>query len=500
MRSALVGNRGTGSTNASTTAYGGFTLGFNRLANETTEALRQIPVRTPGTFSRMWLLILTNSRGASTYRIRVNGADGNQTVSIAASFTGYAEDLTNTDTVTAGQLVGYRVTTGAGGTAFVDRAAGAAFEASDTTKCVTLMGAGSGGSWNLSTASVTVFAPAGAEGNSTATEADAQYKMMAPAVAANLSVYVSANGRTTTTTIRSRVNGADGNMVISLAGSSAAGQYEDLVNTDALAAGDLLCYSIATGTGAGTLTLYSTKVELASDRYCGFANCGAPINSGATRVAAGGTRYWSLGGSSNAGQTSTEADQQSRAMLDTGALFSQASIYVSTNGVTNTTTVTLRKNGAATAISVSIPGGTPGRFEDTVNTATVTTGESDTFNWQIVAGSGGTDIYVSSYGIRYTMPTPQSVDGALGFTGAIARQTVRSLSGAVGFAGALARARLRAVAGAVSFSGGIARRLGKACAGVLSWAGALVSAGGNVVRAFVVAAATRVGYKRLGSN
>jgi hypothetical protein len=43
--------------------------------------------------------------------------------------------------------------------------------------------------------------------------------------------------------LRTRINGANGNMIITIAAGSAAGTFSDLVNSDTVAAGDLVNYS-----------------------------------------------------------------------------------------------------------------------------------------------------------------------------------------------------------------------------------------------------------------
>jgi hypothetical protein len=67
------------------------------------------------TLSKLGIFISSNTiANTSTWRLRKNQANGNQSVTITASGTGYFEDSTNQDSVVAGDEVCYQLVTGAG--------------------------------------------------------------------------------------------------------------------------------------------------------------------------------------------------------------------------------------------------------------------------------------------------------------------------------------------------------------------------------------------------
>ena len=88
---------------ASTTLY--LVCGVGARVASTTEAGAQVTYRSAGTLSLLYFRVYENSRGSSTFGTRVNGVNGNQSVSIGASTTGEFEDTVNTDSIVAGDEV-----------------------------------------------------------------------------------------------------------------------------------------------------------------------------------------------------------------------------------------------------------------------------------------------------------------------------------------------------------------------------------------------------------
>ena len=238
---------------ASTTTF--YFQVHGELTGDATETKVQRTYRTAGTLSNLYIRITTNDRGASTFRLRKNGADGNQVISIGASITGEFEDTSNTDAIVAGDEVCYSMVTGAGGTTFTLFIPSTVFSATTNTVIVS----GSDGT-TLSAASTTLYMAIAGENRAVATEANAQTEISTGGTLKNLQVNISQNARTTTTTFRSRINGANGNQVISVTAST-TGIFEDTSNTDTVTANDLVCYSSVTGTGTENLVLRLTSSE-----------------------------------------------------------------------------------------------------------------------------------------------------------------------------------------------------------------------------------------------
>lgn len=86
----------------------------------TTESPSQLLIRQAMTLSNLKARVRTNSLSASsTLKLRKNGADGNQVLTIGAGVTGWIEDTTNSDTLADGDLINYQLVTGATGTSIV---------------------------------------------------------------------------------------------------------------------------------------------------------------------------------------------------------------------------------------------------------------------------------------------------------------------------------------------------------------------------------------------
>ncbi len=373
--------------NASTTGYGSLsTTGFPRSANDTVESSHQIIYRTAGILSLFTIVMNTNTRGASTATVRLNGAAGNQSVSIGASATGTFQDTTHTDAVNAGDKVAYQIVTGAGGSTFDDRLTLCLFDPSPLTVSILAYVSLP----NLSTASQTTFygVTGGASGAIT-TESTIQTKLRSPGTLKNFMFSVASNARTTATTANSRVNGANGNLAISV-GASATGFFEDTTNSDALNVGDLIDFAVTTGTGAGTITGGVLKAELVTAD--GSFLLGE--SSSAQTLAANLTRYMPFGAASERDATESLVQQQ--------ALYpfvgSMLQITIAANSLTAASTFSSRKNGAAGNQSISIGSGATGLFEDTVNQDVYAA--SDLLSCQLVTGATGTTITPTAHSMR----------------------------------------------------------------------------------------------------
>ena len=83
----------------------------------TTEADAQLKVMHPCTLSNLTVYSRTNTiTAASTVKLRINGAYGNQVCSIGSSAVGFVVDTTNTDVVQPGDKICLEVVTGGTGT------------------------------------------------------------------------------------------------------------------------------------------------------------------------------------------------------------------------------------------------------------------------------------------------------------------------------------------------------------------------------------------------
>jgi hypothetical protein len=145
------------------------------------------------------------------------------------------------------------------------------------------------------------------------------------------------------------------------------GTFEDTVNSDALASGDLFDARIVAGAGGNNLLMTILSFKLAT-----AANITPIIGAGndLQAVTALG-QYVGVTGSLDS-QTLTEA--RVRYMLRTACTFSNMRAYVTTNTGTSNSVFRLRKNGAFVNEILTVGAGATGSFEDAVNTDVVAAG------------------------------------------------------------------------------------------------------------------------------
>lgn len=359
-------------------------LGCNNRFNddETTEANAQITYRSGGVFSNLSINILTNDRGTSTYRTRKNAGNGSMVVSITG--TGEFEDTVNTDAVTAGEEWNYSMVTGAGGTVFTYRIASVIFNA--TTNSVSRL-VSEFSATNINTASSTLVGPLAGDGITTeTTDSNNGIIYRTAGTLSNLFARVSANARTTTSTIRSRINSANGNLTFSVT-AGATGFFEDTSNSDSVAIGDLVNCAIVTGTGTENMTMRSVAADFTTTNNQFMYSA---ASNGAQTVLVGVTTYYPFAGALRT--STTEADMQAEPnLIFTGSL---AQANITANTVVESSTVRLRINGGNGNQVVSLTGLTTGVFQDTSNVDSIVA--DDLINYSLVTGATGTSLVIRS--------------------------------------------------------------------------------------------------------
>ena len=360
---------------AAATRYAAVGVGGSH--NNATEVQTQITHRVAGTFNLLYAKLLTNTRnGATTIRFRVNGANGNQVLSIGSSTSGEFEDNSNSDTIIATDEVSYSNDVAGSSGSVVVHLLSCVFDASSNTAYRFV----SGGSISFSTASVTRYQTAAGRLVDTSTEAESKLRIRQSITAKNLYTYINSNARTTTTTFRTRKNGANGGQSLSVT-SSATGVFEDTVNSDTLADGDDFNYSRTTSTGTGSIAYFiiSTVMESSDDKFCLMAG-----NTGSGAMGFGTTLYDGVGGKIPNG--ATESDQSHESNIDFTA--SKLGVYIRNNTINGATSVTFRKNSTDQSLTLSVTASTSGLFEDTSNSCSVSLGDEIDVA-RVAAGSSG---------------------------------------------------------------------------------------------------------------
>lgn len=354
----------------------------------TTESSVQRTIRQAGNYSRFFTRVTANvSNGATTIFFRKNTANGNQNVSYAAAETGVKQDLVNTDTVVATDLVNVQIINA--GTGNITIVGGSSAFTSSTN---TVQAYGFNTASSATAAATTNYYTIG--GNlSTLVQADNEIKIGTIGTFKNMGVRVTANtldvtGSSTFVFLKGGVAGA---LTIAFA-SGETGTKEDLVNTDAVVVDDLVCIR-QTNTGvAGAITAVHSWVSLETTNF--KTDYVSAANS--TRIVAQ-TRFFAFIGTP--GASSVESTSQFPAQV--ASTFSNLRGYVSANTWTANFTITLRKNTANGNSTVVYATTTTGWQHDLVNTDVVV--NTDLVNMQHVTSAGAGSVTITNTVITATM-------------------------------------------------------------------------------------------------
>lgn len=359
-------------------------------------------MRTAGTVYGLAARLQTNSVNNNTvFMLRKNGADTTLTFTVATTATGLFEDTTHTETIAAGDLLVLRSVPASGSTGtFSLLYTKTEFDTTASTTNTTTRIGTTVGSLNTghTTASTTWYyqpqsaIPTGSTVNTT--ESTSQIKQQYSATFKNFGVKFTTNSRTTTTTARLRKNTANGNMSVAVTAGT-TGWVEDTVNTDSVVAGDLVNYSLTTGTGTQALSILGFVCDYVTTTNPGTGHATLGYTS-AQSISKATTNYLALLGKYNTALT-TEALAQFK--LNDTYTFKGLTVTATQNNVNAASTILLRVNGADTSLSVSIASNTIGVFSDLVHTVTIAAGDLVNFKIVVATGGSGDTLTLTSIGI-----------------------------------------------------------------------------------------------------
>lgn len=202
------------------------------------------------------------------------------------------------------------------------------------------------------------------------TESEGQTTQRSAGVLSRFYVRVTFNDRGAST-FTSRINGADGAQVLSV-GSSATGEFSDIVNTDAVAAGDELSFKVVTGAGGTAFRFPLTAFYFAGTsgtvmRYVSVLGTALTLN--------GVTRFYPLIGAQGGDSTVNQSEAQCQHSSRIAGTLKNAFVNVRTNTKGGTSTFRSRINGGNGAINIPVGAGVTGFLEDTSNTDAVASGD-----------------------------------------------------------------------------------------------------------------------------
>ena len=130
----------------------------------------------------------------------------------------------------------------------------------------------------------------------------------------------------------------------------------------------------------------------------GYAQC---ANSVGNNINFATTRYFTLNGGLDFKTTEADAQQTSRLIDDHD--FSEMSFGCQSNTINGTSTATLRKNGADTALAASIGASTSGHFFDSSDTVVIS--DNDLINYSLVTGGSSGTASCRYFAVYYILST-----------------------------------------------------------------------------------------------
>lgn len=375
-------------------AHAAGSIGYHALVGSTfqinVEARCQTLIKDSYTLADLYVRIIGNATIAnSTVRSRINGANGNQIVTIGAGATGVFQDAVNSDALVSGNLANSEVTTGAGGSLWVSIIAFTLTTASNTTP---ILGATEPYGSQV-TFATTVWGAIIGYHDYTSTEAIAKYRFRTAATLSNYCVYIMNNTLNNNSIFRVRVNGANGNQVLTV-GAGATGRFEDAVNTDGVIAANDVNHQVDT-TASTAGNLLSTVVQLKSNSD-GQQLAETSVNS-LFFLFPNTTTHWSVQGPIGF-ESPPEGDCQLAAQ--TALNDSHSYVYCSSNTLDAATTIMTRKNGANGNLTVTIGAGATGVFEDLVSTDSYIAADLVNFKITTPAGAGMAMLSIAGFEIN----------------------------------------------------------------------------------------------------
>jgi hypothetical protein len=230
--------------------------------NQVSEIANQKSVRVATTLSLLRTAVQANANTlSSTIRTRVNGTNGGQSVSYSSTLTGIQEDVTGSDTITAGDNVCYQAVPGSSANLAIDTVQAKAAAAGS------LLMASYG-----QTASTTGYLTiSGRQPSFATTESDVQMKARTVKTFDAFFTATATNTRSDATTVDLRVNAASpgGGPAVSI-GANTSGIVEGLTGTVTTTATDLLNFRVLIGGGTGSITLSTIGIQQDDGLPSGF--------------------------------------------------------------------------------------------------------------------------------------------------------------------------------------------------------------------------------------
>ena len=221
-----------------------------------------------------------------------------------------------------------------------------------------------------------------------ATESARQVPWHHDSTLSGFALHVTTNAIAADSAAAIRINGATGTQII-LIPAGLTGVFRDITNSDPVVAGDLVNALVLTGAGGALLQVQNTMIV--SDAATKTSAVYFSQNTGAMNVA-GSTYFLAPVGQSTS--TTTEANATVRA--STNGTYKHSRFVVSANTRADATTIRCRINGGFGTISINVPAGTTGTFEDLLGSDAILDGDDWCHAVTLGAGAGSISIQRTS--------------------------------------------------------------------------------------------------------
>lgn len=347
------------------------------------------------TIGNLYVRVTVNSlNNVTSVTDYINELPGAVTVLIGATTTGVFTDAVNTNNLVAGNRVCSVVVATGVGTINIVLISYTLTTASNNTPVLM--------SSYCTTTSVgfgaTRYVFIDGRSSPSATENNAKYTMRQASTLSNLAGYVHSNTLDAATTIRTRVNNANGGQSVTI-NSGVTGAFEDAVNTDAVASGQTIDYQIVAGGTAGAIIVDTLQVKSS----CVGRQMVSTYLDGTTQLP--NNTYWYPVEGYLVASAVAESNAQTTARATLTAKNLQ--INVVSNGLTAAATLRFRKDTGNGNQTISIGAGVTGILEDNVNTDSLVV--ASVINYQLATVAGGTNIMFSHLGVEVDQPTVAGV-------------------------------------------------------------------------------------------
>ena len=236
-------------------------------------------------------------------------------------------------------------------------------------------------------------------------EADLQHRMGHAGTFGDLTARVGQFTRGTNSHVKLRKNGADTAADLIINGT---GNFSDHVNTATVAVDDLVALVYENGSGGGNFEVESAALTFEADNGALVSIFGAAgsgnFSAGLLALNGSGlTRYVSpFVGFGNQGNSLTDGQME---IPTVGGTISYLQMNVQSNTRTGAVTVTLMKNGVATALTFVIGAGVTGKVGDFTHSVTFAAGDLLNLRLEMASSSGTANIVRASCEVEWDSST-----------------------------------------------------------------------------------------------